>query len=250
MARKKNPANALPSRERIQRFIEESPGPVGRREIARAFNVKGAARVELKQLLGALIKDGVIDPGRRRKVSAPGRLPPVGVIEVVSVDDDAEAVAKPVSGIQGGEEARILLPHTGRGPSFAVGDRVLARLAHLKGDTYRGSVMRRLEKGAGRVVGVLETARGGFRLIPSDGRKNNDAHVDTDDAGDAAAGDIVAVELLPGRRMGPRRARVVERIGAQGSPKAVSLICIHENDIPDRFPEAAVTLAEKRPGET
>jgi len=245
VARKKNPANTLPSREQIQQFIEESPGPVGRREIARAFNVKGAARVELKQLLGALIKDGEIDPGRRRKVSAPGRLPPVGVIEVVSVDDDAEAVARPISGIQGGEDARILLPHTGRGPSFAVGDRVLARLAHVKADTYRGSVMRRLEKGANRVVGVLESARVGFRLIPSDGKKNNDAHVDTGDAGDAKVGDIVAVELLPGRRMGPRRARVVERIGAHGSPKAVSLICIHENDIPDRFPEAAVTLAER-----
>jgi len=245
VARKKNPANTLPSREQIQQFIEESPGPVGRREIARAFNVKGAARVELKQLLGALIKDGEIDPGRRRKVSAPGRLPPVGVIEVVSVDDDAEAVARPISGIQGGEDARILLPHTGRGPSFAVGDRVLARLAHVKADTYRGSVMRRLEKGANRVVGVLESARGGFRLIPSDGKKNNDAHVATGDAGVAKVGDIVAVELLPGRRMGPRRARVVERIGAHGSPKAVSLICIHENDIPDRFPEAAVTLAER-----
>jgi ribonuclease R len=244
VARKKNPANTLPSREQIQQFIDESPGPVGRREIARAFNVKGAARVELKQLLGTLIKDGAIDPGRRRKVSAPGRLPPVGVIEVVSVDDDAEAIAKPISGIQGGEEAKILLPHTGRGPSFAVGDRVLARLAHVTGDTYRGSVMRRLEKGAGRVIGVLESTRGGFRLAPSDGKKNNDAHVETADAGDAQAGDIVAVELLPGRRMGPRRARVVERIGAHDSPKAVSLICIHENDIPDRFPDAAVAQAE------
>ena len=51
MARKSKPANALPSREQIKNFIEESPGPVGRREIARAFNVKGAARVELKKLL-------------------------------------------------------------------------------------------------------------------------------------------------------------------------------------------------------
>lgn len=245
MARKKNPANTLPSREQIQQFIEESPGPVGRREIARAFNVKGAARVELKQLLGTLIKDGVIDPGRRRQVSAPGRLPPVGVIEVVSVDDDAEAVAKPISGIQGDEDARILLPHTGRGPSFAIGDRVLARLSHVKGDTYRGSVMRRLEKGADRVIGVLEAARGGFRLIPSDGKKSSDAHVATADAGAAQAGDIVAVELLPGRRMGPRQARVIERIGARDSPKAVSLICIHENDIPDHFPEAAIQLAER-----
>jgi ribonuclease R len=244
VARNSKPASALPSREQIQKFIEESPGPVGRREIARAFNVKGAMRVELRQLLGTLINDGVIDPGRRRKVSAPGRLPPVGVVEIVSIDDDAEAVARPVSGIQGTEAAKILLPHTGRGPSFAVGDRILARLAHVKDDTYRGTVMRRLEKGADRIIGVLESARGGFRLIPSDGKKNNDAIVEKGDAAGAIVGDIVAVELLPGQRMGPRKGRVVEKIGEHGSPKAVSLICIHEHDIPDHFPDAVVAKAE------
>ena len=245
MAGKSKPASALPSREQIQKYIEESPGPVGRREIARAFNVKGAMRVELRQLLGSLINDGAIDPGRRRGVSVPGRLPPVGVIEVVSISDDADAIARPISGIQGGENAKILLPHTGRGPSFAVGDRVLARLAHLKGDTYRGSVMRRLEKAANRVIGVLESARGGYRLIPSDGKKNNDALVDKADADGAVVGDIVAVELLPGQRMGPRRGRVVEKIGRHDSPKAVSLICIHEQDIPNRFPDAVVAKAER-----
>ena len=244
MARNSKPANALPSREQIEKFIEESPGPVGRREIARAFNVKGAMRVELKQMLGSLINDGAIDPGRRRKISVPGRLPPVGVIEVVSISDDADAIARPISSIQDGADAKILLPHTGRGPSFAVGDRVLARLAHLKDDTYRGSVMRRLEKGANRVIGVLESARGGFRLMPSDGKKNNDALVEKSDADGAGVGDIVAVELLAGQRMGPRRGRVVEKIGRHDSPKAVSLICIHEHDIPDRFPDAVVDKAE------
>ena len=244
MARNSKPATELPSREQIQKFIEESPGPVGRREIARAFNVKGAMRVELKQLVGGLINDGVIDPGRRRKVAIPGRLPAVGVIEVISISEDADAIARPISGIQSGEDSKILLPHTGRGPSFAVGDRVLARLAHLGGDTYRGSVMRRLEKGADRIIGVLESARGGFRLIPSDGKKNNDALIEKSDADDAEAGDIVAVELLHGQRMGPRRGRVVEKIGRRDSPKAVSLICIHEHDIPDSFPDAVVAKAE------
>jgi ribonuclease R len=244
VVRKSKPANVLPSREQIKNFIEESPGPVGRREIARAFNVKGAARVELKKLLGGLIKDGTIDPGQRRRVAAPGRLPAVGVIEVVSIGDDAEAIAKPISGVQDGAGAKILLPHTGRGPSFAVGDRVLARLAHVRDDLYRGSVMRRLEKGASRIVGVLESARGGFRLVPSDGKKSNDAQVNQANANGARVGDIVAVELLPGQRLGPRRARVVETIGRHDSPKAVSLICIHEHDIPDRFPEAAVEQAE------
>lgn len=244
MARKGKPASFLPSQEQIQKFIEESPGPVGRREIARAFNVKGAARVELKQILGKLINNGAIDPGRRRKVAVPGRLPPVGVVEITSIDDDADAIARPISGIQGGEEAKILLPHTGRGPSFAVGDRVLARLAHIKGDTYRGTVMRRLEKGADRIIGVLESQGRGFRLIPTDGKKTKQAEIEKGHAEGAVAGDIVSAELLPRQRMGLRRAKVVEIIGQHDSPKAVSLICIHEHDIPDRFPDAVIAKAE------
>jgi ribonuclease R len=36
--------------------------------------------------------------------------------------------------------------------------------------------------------------------------------------------------------MGLPRARIVERLGDPGAPKAVSLIAIHEHGIPDAFP--------------
>lgn len=42
----------FPTREEIIEFIDMSPTPVGKREIARAFNIKGAAKIELKNPKG------------------------------------------------------------------------------------------------------------------------------------------------------------------------------------------------------
>ena len=48
MARRINPkagAPALPSREQILAFITETPGKVGKREIAKAFGISGADKI-------------------------------------------------------------------------------------------------------------------------------------------------------------------------------------------------------------
>jgi ribonuclease R len=41
----------LPSREQVLAFVEQSPSPVGKREIARAFGLHGADKIALKALL-------------------------------------------------------------------------------------------------------------------------------------------------------------------------------------------------------
>ena len=46
----------FPTKEEIIEFIDMSPTPVGKREIARAFNIKGAAKIELKKILKELKK--------------------------------------------------------------------------------------------------------------------------------------------------------------------------------------------------
>ena len=41
----------VPTRDELLAFIKESATPVGKREIARAYGLKGDQRIELKQLL-------------------------------------------------------------------------------------------------------------------------------------------------------------------------------------------------------
>ena len=50
MARKPKPAPGLPSRQQILDFIKESPTPVGKREIARAFGITVRTMQEHMQL--------------------------------------------------------------------------------------------------------------------------------------------------------------------------------------------------------
>ena len=53
MTKKASPAPGLPTRKQILEFIKDSPTPAGKREIARAFGLKGQEKIQLKALLRA-----------------------------------------------------------------------------------------------------------------------------------------------------------------------------------------------------
>jgi ribonuclease R len=62
----------LPSREEVAAFIASAPGKVGKREIARAFNLGSADRIWLKDTLRELEDQGTLArrgkrPARERR---------------------------------------------------------------------------------------------------------------------------------------------------------------------------------------
>ncbi len=81
-------ARPFPTKEEILAFIEDSPGPVGRREIARAFRIEGGERIQLKAVMRELRGEGVLERRPKRKVGRRGHLPPVTVLEVSGIDAD------------------------------------------------------------------------------------------------------------------------------------------------------------------
>ena len=102
-----------------------------------------------------------------------------------------------------------------------------------------------VETVAERLVGQLSAGSGGtFRLSPTDRRIKSEFVVDADALGGAVAGDLVLVEILPARRLGLPKAKVVERIGQLGDPRSASLIAIFSQDIPTEFPADALRQAE------
>ncbi len=88
---------SLPSKEKIKEFIENSDSPVGKREIAKAFNIKGGERIYLKQILKELVADGSMEVGRKRSLNPAGTLPSVAVIEVAKLNEDGEPIAHPLN---------------------------------------------------------------------------------------------------------------------------------------------------------
>jgi len=54
----------LPSKAQVLAFIEQAPGKVGKREIARAFGVRGNDKIGLKRLIATLGQDGALSGNR------------------------------------------------------------------------------------------------------------------------------------------------------------------------------------------
>ena len=72
----------LPSKTQILEFIQGSPTPAGKREIAKAFGLRGRKRIALKKRLKDMAEEGLID-GRRTAYHRMGGVPKVTVLKVV-----------------------------------------------------------------------------------------------------------------------------------------------------------------------
>lgn len=247
----KNPKHVpLPTRQQLLDFIRESPGRVGKRELARAFNLSGENKVILRDMLKDLEKSGEVERGRGRRMGRPGSLPDVAVIEVCGVDTDGELIAKPLTWTHDGPPPRIYVAPAQRGESpLGMGDRVLAKLRHLHDGFYEARTVRRITTGPAKVLGVYQVLPDGSgRLQPTDRRQKAEYTIARTDALSAEAGELVLAEILPGRPYGLKPAKVVERLGSMANPKSISLVAIHTYDIPCEFPVEAVAQADAAVG--
>jgi ribonuclease R len=246
--------SAFPTKEEVLAFVGESPGKVGTREIARAFNLKNDRRVELKRLLRELADEGRIE-SRRKKLHHPGVLPNVTLADISGRDPDGELIATPT---EWDEEAhgpvpkiRLALPRKPRpGEVAGVGDRALLRVEET-GDEhdavrYAGRVIKIIGKAKTRALGIFRALlRGGGRLVHIDKKQlGRELAIPREAAKDARDGDLISVSVDPHRRLGLPTARVEERLGSLKSERAVSLIAIHAHEIPHVFPVAAEAEAD------
>ncbi len=263
-------AASLPTREEILAYLKGEteatyarggagkmkprPAKIGKREIAKAFNIKGEARIALKALLKELESEGEV--AKRGKVlHRPGLLPPMTLCDILSRDRDGDLVAVPV---EWDEEAHGKAPrihvHLGRKarpgqPAPGVGDRVLMRIDATegeKGPRYSGRPVKILEKHKAQAIGQFRSSpQGGGRVLPVDKKSlGREIMVPPGEEGGAEDGDLVAVALHRKNRLGLVEGRVTERMGSIKSEKAISLIAIHTHGIPNLFPATALAESE------
>lgn len=238
----------FPSREAILEFIRENPSTVSRREIARAFKLDADQRPELRRLLHEFADEGLIDKGRGKTVGAKGALPAVAVLEITGTDADGDVLAKPLNWREKTEPPVIYMATErrgrggGRGSALGPGDRVLARLTRRSPDSYEGQVIRQLGAGPASVLGIVTLLRGEMRIRPVDKRARHDLIVATGEAANAEPGDLVRAEVLRGKRLGLNKARIIERL--ESGQQSLSLIALHEHDIPIEFSSEALAQAE------
>ncbi len=232
------------TKRQILEFIKESPTPVGKREIARAFNIRGGSRIALKAVLRELQDEGHLDKDRKRQVRPTGDLPSVLVVEVIGTDSDGEVLCRPANWDSDQTPPAIYL-NPGRTRVSAPGprDRILVRVKKTGHAIYEADTIRALGAGPSVVIGVLERQGPHATVRPTVRGRRRDIRIDANQTAGAQDGDVVAVEYVPGGRGTSRIAKVVERLGPISDPKTYSLIAIHSRDIPVEFDADALAQA-------
>jgi ribonuclease R len=244
-------AGGLPTRDEILDFVQSAQGKVGKREIARAFSIKGGARIALKQLLAEMAEEGLLT-GRKKELKKRASLPPVAVLELKGRDDDGDLIAQPVvwDETEGPRPEVLLLiahrPNSARDAEIGIGDRVLARITALEGQDVEGfrfeaELIRRLPRDQRRLAGIFRAAkRGGGSIEPIDRKQLRSWPIQAQDQGEAKDGDLVRFELAKRGRFATPQARILETIGNPDDQRQISLIAIHAHGLPDDFPESVI----------
>ena len=236
----------IPSKPEILEWISDNPTKTSKRDIAKAYGIKGAARIDLKRVLKELEAEGHLEK-RKRSYSDPNRLPPVSVLKVTGPDKDGDLYASPMEWQGDAAEPLILVITRPSDPALGAEDRILARLTEVKGEAYQyeGRLIRRIGTNPKRVLGVFRKTAEGGRILPIDKGADREWIVAAGATGDAKDGELVEAEQAgPKGRMGLPQARIVERLGDPSAPKAVSLIAIHQHGIPDAFPDDVMAQAD------
>lgn len=243
---RKTAADALPSREQLLEALAKQPDIKGKRDLAQMFGIRGDMRRPFKAMLAELEGEGVITRTRKalRRTAA---LPHVTVLDIpLDADPDdlhaypaqwnEEEGEKPRVTVLGGRDARV---------APAPGDRILARIDAGEAEIpiYTAKAMKILDKPRLGQIGIVRMDDDGARLLPVD-RKLKEMRIPLGDLLTAADGDLVEVEVkLSGRLMIPR-AKVTAVIGNPMSEGAISLIAIHNLEIPYRFPQTVIREAD------
>jgi ribonuclease R len=243
----KNPkiVPGLPTAQQVLDFIASSPTPAGKREIARAFGLKGQEKIALKALLRDMADEGLID-GEKRAFHRMGGVPKVTVLRVVEVDEgEAFAIPDNWAPDDATPPPRLrIVERAGKGRqshgALKVGDRVLARTEEA-GNGWRAHPMKKLPAGADQMLGVVEVDGSGKGwLAPVDKRVRN--AVPIADLGNAEVGNLVLAE--PAGKSPRSGVKVTAILGDPLAPRAFSLIAIHKHGIPHIFTQEVLDEAQ------
>jgi len=235
----------LPTKKQIQDWIKDNPKKSSKREIAKAFGIKGSMRVELKKVLKELTLSGEIDKNKK-SFKNPNQLPSVCILQMMASTSDGDLFARPVDWKGDEPEPIVLMVFRASDPALAYGDRVLAKVSIVQDEQYQyeGRIIRVLKKTPKNTLGIYKETSEGGRILPIE-KSGREWSVKLSDALDAKDGELVEAEQIKGKRAsGLHAARVINIVGDPSGPKAVSLIAIHQHGIPHQFPEDVLNESE------
>jgi ribonuclease R len=239
----------MPDAQAVLQFIHDNPGPLNKREIARAFGIKGQDRMHLRKMLRELAETGQLEKTAGKSYAAPDDLPERTLIEITGLDKDGELLARPIDWRGAGPAPAIYVLDKRRSDTVVKpGDQVLARLKKIADGEYEAHILKTLQDaGAPQIVGVFKPYKGGGYVYPTDKKNKEEYFVPAECMNGAEEGDLVLAEPMPPTPQYPKSrnpARIAERLGKKDDPRLISLIAIHSQGIPTVFSKEALKEAE------
>ena len=232
--RSKGHSNGIPNRDQVMEFINNSQSEVGKREIAKAFGLKGQEKIALKSLLRDMSDEGLINIAAGRSFHKMGGVPKVTVLKIIAIDDTIPIAIPEKWEAEGIAAPKIRIIEKGRRSALAVGDRILARTEE-RGAGWQAYPMKKLGQSASQMLGVVtQDHKERYWLKSVDKKIRYDTLISN--LGAAKKGDLVLADILKHRAQ--TSAKISETLGNPFSGRTISQIAIHKFDIPHVFPEA------------
>lgn len=182
----------LPTKEAILEWIKDNPRTTSKRDVAKAFGIKGDDRIELKRILRELREDGHLTKSRNT-IREAGSLQNVELLQITAIDADGDLFAEPANW-KGEEHAPSILIVPKKGdPALGIGDKILCRITKTGEEhaPYEGRLIRKIGSAAAVILGIYKQADYGGRVIPVDKKSSKEWQIAPGDRNGAREGELV-----------------------------------------------------------
>mgnify|MGYP004632570963 CR=1 FL=1 len=241
MARQSKPVQP-PTMDDVMAYLQAQSGPVGKRDLARAFGAKGDDRIHIKNLVRDMQRKGLIHTARQgRQIGIAGALPDRVIAEITGFDSLGDLVARPSEWLEETPAPRIIITKDTLSPPAGIGDVVQVGVKPAGSGLYHGTALRRVSTGGNQIVGVYQDGQ----ISSADRRlKQSFTLVGIPRTCTLKDGDLVLADIPFIRERLPQ-ATFVKKIGSMADPFAPTLIAIYMHRLPTVFTPAAVKQADQ-----
>lgn len=233
--------------ETLLAYFQETGIPHAKKDLARAFNVKGDSRIALKDSIRELMDTGKIQKTASKAYALieADELPAIAVFHVTHITLDGETYGRPLgdSDLEKAFPEPILIEVEGKKTADEK-DRILVKLKKHQDGSLTGRMMRNLGEVISKTIaGRAVQTKSGWVIEPVN-KSDRDTYRLVEPPEDLRDGHLVEVKLEQESGRGSMRkqiARLKSIIGHDDDPKAISLIAMFEKGLIAEFPDAVIT---------
>ena len=181
---------------------------------------------------------------QNRRYAAPSKIPPVGVIETIRVDDNGQLYGKPIGWQTNTSGIAIVVSSSrrnARNHNLGIGQRALVRLKQIDKRAIGAHIMRVLPERKGTLIGIVEKKKGYTEIKSVNRRGPTNVRIKNLSETDLQNGDIIQVELEGEKLYGEPQGILKKVLGNFEKPGSPEIIICAELDIPTEFSKASIS---------